>query len=78
MDDWAGPSYQKAVMGDPNSRVHVRGPWDDEGYPTRTDASKSVLAQAWPTMSLREKAIGVTVSIAVGVIGTSIIIALIS
>ena len=77
-DDWTGPSYQKALMGDPHSRVHFRGPWDNDGYPTRTDVSKSALATTWPTMSLREKAVGVTASIVVGLIGASIIIALIS
>lgn len=78
MADWTSLSYRKAVMGDPHSRVHFRGPWDNEGYPTRNDVSKSALAQAWSTMSLREKVIGVTASIAVGVVGTLIIIALIS
>lgn len=73
-DDLKAPSYAKAQAGDPLSVAIFGDRWKD--FPKRDD--DSALARAWPTMSRREKVIGVTASIAVGVIGASIVIALIS
>lgn len=78
MEDFTGPSYQKAVMGDPHSRVHFRGAWDVESYTIRNDASKLPLALAWPSMSLRDKVMGSAASVAIGVIGGLVITAMIA
>lgn len=58
----------------------------DSRYPTRvtsiysetaSDSDSSELASAWSGMPLREMVIGIAISITVGVIGASVIVALI-
>lgn len=61
--------YNRALCGDPVART-------DCGLPPLHAAPTSPLAEAWPSMSMREKITGIVGSIVVGVGGALIIAAL--
>lgn len=71
-DSWNDPivSPVKALNGDAGSKAALGDPWANP----RANVNQSALAEAWPTMSLREKLVGIIGSIVVGG-GAAIIIA---
>ena len=71
-DNWNDPIVTpvKALNGNAGSRAALGDPWANP----RGRESQSALAEAWPTMTIREKLIGIIGSIVIGG-GTAIIIA---